>query len=102
MYVFNFIVLFSPNAKVTMSEGVRKVEFADVDVMREYHVSPESIYELQYSHRATEDGGGEKFLGLAFVVLWPDTCNSRLICNSLRDYPQLHLSSPSHLLSLPH
>ena len=69
-----------------MTEGVKRVTLTNVDVMQEVHISPESIYELDYSHRGSGGNETEKLLGLAFVILWPDTCDSRFICNSLRDH----------------
>ena len=68
-----------------MTEGVRRVTLSSVDPMQAFHISPESIYELEYSHRGSSGGNDSKaFLGLAFDILWPDTCDSRFICNSLR------------------
>ena len=67
-----------------MTEGLRRVTLTSVEAMQAFHISPESIYELEYSHRGSDGNGSEKFLGLAFVILWPDICDSRFICNSLR------------------
>ena len=76
-----------------MTEGVRRVTLTSVDDMQAFHISPESIYELQYSHRGKSEGNeSEEFLGLVFVILWPDTCDSRFICNSLRDQLQFDLA----------
>ena len=82
-----------------MTKGVRRVTFTNADVMQEFHISPESIYELDYSHRGSAGNDGEKFLGLAFVILWPNTCNSRFICNSLRDHLQFDFNMIPYTLS---